>query len=245
MTDMLWQKSWLETRWRFLIGVALALCSAAATVLIYPRVLELMPLVPASGSGQIGEQIREAANLARDYRGYVWSQWFRQNLPQMATLFAILLGTADVVSQTRGALFTLSLPVSRARIAGVRLATGLAELFVLVFVSSFAVPLLSPAIGRTYGVADTVIHSACLFVVVCMFFTLAFLLSTVFSDPWRPILLAIGVAFVLSAVSHARVMSAESYFRTGQLPWAGMLIAATASAALYYAAVINIRRRDF
>jgi hypothetical protein len=245
MTDMLWQKSWLETRWRFLIGVALALCSAVATVLIYPRVLELIPLAPAGGSGEIGEKIREAAKLARDYRGYVWSQWFRQNLPKMATLFAILLGTADVVSQARGALFTLSLPVSRARIAGVRVATGLAELFVLVFVSSFAVPLLSPAIGRTYGAADTLIHSACLFVVVCMFFTLAFLLSTVFADPWRPILLAVGVAFVLSAVGHARVMSAESYFRTGQLPWVGLIVATIISAALYSAAVMNIRRRDF
>src|SRR5205823_6278201 len=70
MTDMLWHKSWLETRWRFLIGVALALCSAAATVLIYPRVLELVPLVPTGGTGQIGEQIREAARLTRDYRSY-------------------------------------------------------------------------------------------------------------------------------------------------------------------------------
>ncbi len=245
MTDMLWHKSWLETRWRFLIGVALALCSAAATVLIYPRVLELVPLVPSDASGQIGEQIREAAKLARDYRGYVWSQWFRQNLPQMATLFAILLGTTDVVSQSRGALFTLSLPVSRARVAGVRVATGLVELFILVFVSSFAVPILSPAIGRTYGAVDTLIHSACLFVVACLFFALAFLLSTIFADPWRPILLAIGVAIVLSAVSHARVMSAESYFRTGQLPWMGLLTIGAISTTLYYAAVMNIRRRDF
>lgn len=245
MTDMLWQKSWLETRWRFVIGVGLALCSAAATVLVYPRVLELVPLAPGNASGQIGEQIREAAKLARDYRGYVWSTWFRQNLPQMATLFAILLGASDVISQARGALFTLSLPVSRARVAGVRVATGLAELFVLVLVSSLAVPVLSPAIGRTYGAADTLIHSAVLFVVVCMFFMLAFLLSTVFADPWRPILLAVGIAIVLSAVGHARVMSAESYFRTGQLPWIGLSIAVTVSIALYYAAVLNIQRRDF
>ena len=245
MTDMLWHKSWLETRWRFLIGVALAVCSAAATVLIYPRVLELVPLAPSNAGGKIGEQIREAASLVRDYRGYVWSQWFRRNLPQMATLFAILLGTADFVSQSKGALFTMSLPVSRARLAAVRVATGLGELLLLVFVSSFVVPILSPAIGRSYGAADALIHSACLFVVVCMFFTLAFLLSTMFSDVWPPILIAIAVALVLSAISHSRVMSGESYFRTGHLPWIGLIAVAIASASLYYAAVINIRRRDF
>jgi hypothetical protein len=245
MTDMLWHKSWLETRWRFLIGVALAICSAAATVLIYPRVLELVPLVPGNVSGPIGEQIREAAKLTRDYRGYVWSHWYRQNLPQVATLFAIILGTADLASLSRGALFALALPVSRARIAGARAATGIMELFILVFVSSFAVPILSPAIGRSYGAADTLIHSAVLFVVVCMFFALAFLLSTMFSDPWRPLLIAIAVAFVLSAISHARVMSAESYFRTGRLPWIGLLVTALISAALYAAAVINLQRRDF
>ena len=64
--------------------------------------LELVPLVPSNASGQIGEQIREAAKLARDYRGYVWSQWFRQNMLQMWTLFAVLLGTGMAFAQTGG-----------------------------------------------------------------------------------------------------------------------------------------------
>ena len=34
---MLWYKSWLETRWRFLIGLALLMLSAAGTVLYYPH----------------------------------------------------------------------------------------------------------------------------------------------------------------------------------------------------------------
>ena len=77
---MLWYKSWLETRWRFLIGLALLLCLAGATVFTYPQVMKLMPMVPTNVTGPLGERIREAAALARDYRGYVWSQWFRQNL---------------------------------------------------------------------------------------------------------------------------------------------------------------------
>src|SRR3984893_17384521 len=93
-TDMLWYKSWLETRWRFLIGLGMLLCSAAVTVLTYPEVIKLLPMVPSNLSGPLGERIREAAELARSYRGYIWSPWFRQNLSQWTTLFAILLGTA-------------------------------------------------------------------------------------------------------------------------------------------------------
>src|SRR6266545_8206723 len=145
---MLWYKSWLETRWRFIIGVVLLMCSAAGTVLAYPKVLQLMPLLPnVEVSGELGRRIREAAELARDYRGYVWSQWFRQNLMQMWTLLAVLLGTGGLLSQTSGgaALFTLSLPASRTQLTGVRAAAGLAELLVLALIPSLLISLLSPA----------------------------------------------------------------------------------------------------
>lgn len=251
---MLWYKSWLETRWRFLIGLALLLCSAASTVLIYPRVLELMPQVPTNVGGELGRRIREAAELAREYRGYVWSQWFRQNLTQFATLFAVLLGTAGLLSHSGGALFTLSLPVSRSRLLAVRAATGLAELSILAFLPSLMIPLLSPAIGQSYGLGNTLVHSICLFVAASVFFSLAFLLSTAFSDPWRPLLIALGIAFAFalidqvsqsSAFSIFRVMSAEAWFRGGQVPWGGLLASAVVSAALYYGAIVNMARRDF
>src|SRR5215831_7949906 len=108
---MLWYKSWLETRWQFLIGLVLLMCSAAGAVLAYPRVMKLIPLVPALNfSGEIGRQIRESAELAREYRGYVWSEWFAKNLSEMWTFFAVLLGTGGLPSQASGdaALFTLS-----------------------------------------------------------------------------------------------------------------------------------------
>ncbi len=70
---MLWYKSWLETRWRFVIGLVLLMLSAIGTVLAYPEVMKLMPMVPPLNvSGEIAQRIREAAELAREYRGYVW-----------------------------------------------------------------------------------------------------------------------------------------------------------------------------
>ena len=255
---MLWYKSWLETRCRFLIGLVLLMCSAAATVFAYPKVMQLMPLVPTVDlSGEIGRRIKEAVELSRNYRGYVWSQWFRQNVTQMGTLFAVLLGTGGLLSQPSGSalLFTLSMPASRNRLLGVRAAAGLAEFLVLAFVPSLLIPLLSPAVGETYGVGNALIHSVCLFIAGAAFFSLAFLLSTVFSDLWRPLLIALSVAVVLGLCESAfrdlsrygifGVMSGEGYFRTGELPWLGLLGSAAASAAMLYGAAINIARRDF
>jgi ABC-2 type transport system permease protein len=255
---MLWYKAWLETRWRFLIGFALLLCSAIFTVLAYPQVLKLMPLVPQIDvSGEIGRRIKEAAELVREYRGYVWSQWFRQNLLQMWTLFAVLLGTGGLLAQSSGgaALFTLSLPASRNRLVGTRAGIALAELLAMAIVPSLLVPLVSPAIGESYGVGQALVHSLCLFVAGTAFFSLAFLLSTVFPDVWRPALIALFAAGVLGIAEEAfrelqpysifNVMRAELYFRTGEVPWLGLFVTAAASGAMLYAAAANIERHDF
>jgi hypothetical protein len=250
---MLWYKSWLETRWRFLIGLVLLIGSAAVTVFTYPQVLKLLQLVPAHAGGEVGRRIRESVELVREYRGYVWSEWFRQNLPQTWTLFAVLLGTGGSLTQASGggALFTLSMPVSRKRMLGVRTVTGLMELLVLAFVPSLVIPLLSPGIGQSYGVGNALVHSSCLFIAGSVFFSLACLLSTAFGDIWRPLLIALAAAAVLGLCEKVlqygifHVMSAESYFRRGDLPWAGLLVAAALSVAMQYGAAMNVARRDY
>ena len=255
---MLWYKSWLETRWRFVIGLLLLVLSAIATVFAYPQVVKLLPMVSnVDLGGELGRRVAESAELARDYHGYVWSQWFGQKLTQQWTLFAVLLGTGGLLAQSSGggALFTLSLPVSRNRLVGIRAATGLSELLVLAFVPSLLLPVFSPAVGQTYGIGHTLVHSACMFVAGSVFFSLAFLLSTVFSDVWRPLLIVLCAAIVLALSEYVfpelaryslfRVMSAEVYFRRGGLPWLGLLASAALSVAMLYVATRNIARQDF
>lgn len=255
---MLWYKAWLDTRWRFLIGLALLFGSAVTIVLAYPKVMQLMPMLPNlnSAGGELGRRIREAAELTRTYRGYVWSQFFGETPTQLGTLFAVLLGTGGLLSQSAGgALFTLSLPVSRRRLLGVRAAAGLAELFVLTLISSLAIPMASPLVGQTFSVSSAIVHAVCWFAAGAVFFSVALLFSTVFADVWRPLLLACAVGLVLALADFAfrdlgmfslfGVMTAETYFRTGALPWAGLLGSAAISAAVLYTASVNFARRDF
>jgi hypothetical protein len=253
---MLWYKSWLETRWRFLAGLAILVVSSAATVFVYPRLMELTPELSASeASGELGRRIREAIELSRSYRGYVWSQSFAANLAQMATLFAVLLGTGGFLSQSAGGLFTLSLPASRNRLLGIRVATGLTELFLVSMAAALVFSLLSPAIGQSYALRDALAHGLCLFIAGAVYFSVACLLSTMFADVWRPILLTCGLAFAmaigaefvagLQRYSLFRVMAGEVYFRSGVLPWTGLFLSMMASAALLYGASFNFARRDF
>ena len=255
---MLWYKSWLETRWRFVIGLALLMLSACSTILTYPQVVRLLSSMPTPDlGGAIGRRVADSLELARDYRGYVWSQAIRQNLLQMWAIFAALIGTGGLLAQGsgHGALFTLSLPVSRTRLFGVRVATGAAELLLLALGPMLLFPLLSPAVGQSYRITDALIHSACLFVAGGIFFSLATLLSTIFSGVWRPLLMVLVIAMVIgtldlivrdrSPFSLVRVIAAEDYFRGFGFPWFGLLATAAASAAMLYGAAINFARRDF
>jgi ABC-2 type transport system permease protein len=256
---MLWYKAWLDTRGRFLIGAVVLPCAAIFMVLAYPSVVGLLPALPTVESGgMLGRQIGEAMELLRDYRGYVWSQWFRQTPTNAGALFAALLGTGGLVSAPGGggaALFTLSLPATRHQLIVVRAASGLAQWFALAFASSLVIPLFSPAVGQSYGVGAALVHGLCLFVGGSVIYSLALFLSTFFSDLWRPWLItlaaAVPIAFAeqmspeLSRFGLFGVMTGQHFFRTGNVPWLGLIVAAAASAALLYAAAVSFARRDF
>jgi hypothetical protein len=253
---MLWHKSWLETRWRFVIALATLMLVACGSVFDYPRVAPLVATAKIDASGTAGRLLNEALEAERTYRGFIWWQLFRQNLTQLGTLFAALLGSGGLLAHgAAGTLFTLSLPVSRTRVLGVRSATALFELLALMLASSFLITFLSPLVGQSYSAADALAHAMCLFFGAAMFFSLAFLLSTVFADVWRPLLIsccaAVGVAvvqIVLRPVVHFsvfQVMSGESYFRGSGLPWLGLLATSAVSGLLLYLAVRNIARQDF
>lgn len=251
-------KCWLDTRWRFLIGLCILLVSAAGIVLVYPRAARLLAALPTvDTSDPIGRRIQQSAELMRSYRGYLFGQWFDQSALQQWTLFAVLLGSGGLISSgsESAALFTLSLPLSRREIIGTRAVVGLAELAALALVPSLLIVVFSPAVGERYSVVDALVHGGCLLVAGSAFFNLALLLSTVFHDVWRPLLFTIGVAVALSLVEQVpvdaarfgifHVMSGDTYFRSGAFPWVGLLAAATVSAGLFYGASTNLARRDF
>lgn len=253
---MLWYKAWLETRWRFYIGLIVLAAIAILTALTQPLVLKLIPSFQGV-QGKFGEELRAAFNLMRDYRSYIWMQWWAKNLVQAWTVLAVLIAAGGLVTETsRGcALFTLALPVTRRRLLWVRAALGALETAVLALVPSLVIPAISPLIGQSYWRVDLLLHPLFLVGGGMVFFSFTFLLSTVFTDQLKPIVIAVGLAAFLGVLWMAirdlapyslfKVMSAESYFYRGVLPWKGLIISLAMSAAMFYASFRIVERRDF
>jgi hypothetical protein len=221
------------------------------TVFGYPvvarRVLPLAPLPETSDA--LGRALRESLELARTFRGYAYSNAFSDNFAQLGTLFAVLLGVGALRREAAGTLFTLSLPVSRRQILATRALSGLLELLVISLVPSLTIAMLAPAIGERFGMTTALVHALCLFAGTSVFFALTFLLSTLFTDNWKPglIVCAIAIGFALSKAIPGPywLIRGDSYFYDARIPWLALVAAAATSFALIYAALVTIDDRDF
>ena len=261
-TRMLWHKAWLDTRWRFWVGLFVVVLAACGVVLSYPRALVVANALEQSpgvvlGAGPAATRVEEALSLVRMYPAYVSSQLYQQELPQLWCLFAMVIGAGGIVSQAArsGGLFTLALPVSRLEIVTARAGVGLFELLVIALAPAVVVPALSPVVGQSYHVSDGLVHAALLFGGGAVFFCFTFLMSSIFSDVWRPPLLMAAVFFSIAALRSivprftsftlAPVITGASYFQTGSIPWTALLLSMLTSLVFLWLAARNVARRDF
>jgi hypothetical protein len=250
---MLWHKAWLDTRWRFLLALALLLVLACGSALTFPSVRDFLASieVPVVADEEAAAEFRESLELTRSFRGYAWSQWFAQSFPVLLTLMAALLGSGSpLVKGGSGALFSLALPVSRGRWIGTRAGTGAGELFMLALAPSLAFTALAPVVGERFAASEALVYGVSAFAGASLFLGLAVFLSTLFNDVWRPLLLTcVGALAIGLIVPHDlglfRAMGGETYFFESTLAWPTLLVSIVLATGLVYAAAANVARRDF
>jgi hypothetical protein len=254
---MLWHKAWSDLRWRAVTGVIVLLLSAMGTVFGFPlvagRVMSMGEL--PQGGGLVNEAIREAVELSRTFRGYVWMNAFSENLSQLGMLFAVLLGSGGLRTEAVGTLYTLSLPFSRRAFMSTRAAVGLLALLAATMMPALAIAAMAPAVGEHFPIVAAIVHGVCLFAGAAVFFGLTFWLSTSFPDPWRPGLIAFGAGTVLGLCETFlfrsqpwglfHVASGARYFRGDGVPWLGILVLAALAAALVHRAIVSVEHRDY
>ena len=206
--------------------------------------------------GEIGRRLKDIADLSRTYPWLHRAQALRQNVTQMLSFFAVLLGTAGCSRSVRSARSSRSRFPSRATAArreGRHRACGLGGAGVR--------PDLDPPadLPRRRGALR---HRRRARSRRCLFAPLALSGSALRScsprcstTRVRPVLIACAIAAVLgiaeaffgelSRYSLFGVMSGETYFRDGGVPWLGLLASAAVSAAMLFAASRNLARQDF
>jgi ABC-type transport system involved in multi-copper enzyme maturation permease subunit len=242
---MLWYKAWLDTRWRFLTGVAVLLSITALIVFSYNEAMHQTAVLGLD------------RQIFRSYRAYLWGAGIQEGIRQLVALFAVVLGAGGLLSQASrgGGRFMLSLPISRDQLLWSRTVVGLAQLAALAFLSPLVLTALSPAIGQSYSVIDAMVHGLCLFVGGSLLFSATAWLSTVFNDVWWPPLVALCFVVVIGFVhmlltgpspnNLLGVMTGEAWFREQRLPVVGLLVTGTVSALLLYLTQLRLARIDF
>jgi hypothetical protein len=259
---MLWEKSWWETRWGLLLYIGVAMLFAVWRPLEQADLAEWISSL-RERAPRWSEDSRGLLPLLSSYQGYVWSYWFKLALLGMWPIYAVAqgatMGAASCPWMAGGAgaagLFTFSLPVSRRRVLLTHAALVAVEMVLVALMPSLVFPIASRLNGGDIPFGSTVVYALLLSLGGMVFPALSFLLTAVFNSQLK--VMAIGIAlalalfFPISPVEEYpwwniyHVMSGETYFRYGRIPWLGLLASLAISALMMFAAVRIYERRDF
>ena len=255
---MLWRKSWRETWFMVLVFLGMALLFIAWRPLVAPWVSPL-----EEGAPTWSEDLRRLLPLLRSHQSSVWSYWFKLMLLMMWPMYAVAQGVTLYVASCpwmgggpgAAGLFTFSLPVSRRRVLLTHAALVGVELVLVAIAPSLIFPIVSHLTGGNVTFGSTLVYALLLSLGGMIFPAFSYLLTAVFNSQWK--VFVIGIVFVFTLFFPIRlveeypwwnvyhVMSGETYFRYGKIPWLGLLASLAVSTAMMFAAVRIYERRDF
>jgi hypothetical protein len=259
---MLWYKVWLETRFRFFLGIAAISALCAFYVFLRPvavaRWTELLRLHPdLHRPWWMNRAIAE-------YPFYIWRVLFDGQLPYAWAGFAVLIGIGGLTQECgRGtAGFTLSLPVPRRRLASAQITLSCLEVIVLGLLPAVLVPVVSHFVHQNYSVGEAMCRGLLMAIAGLTLFSLALLLSALSESPNVPLLVSISIVillqsvvgpyendlkepFLLQAVDLFKVLSGPPDLHWRSFPWTGLLVSTVAALLLSASAIRVIQNRDY
>ena len=150
---MLLYKAWIDTRVRFLAGLAGVAIICIHNMEQHTGLVRLWSVPGNSGFPQ--------AEI-HDYGWYLWRRLYDESLQQIWALFAVLLAFGGLIRErTSGTVsFSLGLPVSRRRWLFTRLAAVGMESVALSLFSVLVIIVGSAAIHQTFSLSQVLLHTA-------------------------------------------------------------------------------------
>lgn len=259
---MLWYKVWLETRFRFFLGIATISALCAFYVFFRPaavaRWTELLRLYP---DWHRPWWIDRAIN---EYPFYIWRILFDGSLRYLWAGLAILIGIGGLTQETpKGtAGFTLSLPVPRRHLAFSQMALSCLELTTLALLPAIVIPLLSRFAGGSYSPSEAICRGLLIAGGGLVIFSFSLLLSALSESPYVPMLVSAATAIFLEsvvgpyendlkepllfrAVDLFRLISGPPDLQWRSFPWVGLLASAVVALILGMGTIRVMETRDY
>jgi ABC-2 type transport system permease protein len=236
---VLWYKAWLETRSRFL--------TCLATLTLFSAIF-----------------VHHAQGLLRpewksDFNRLLFVN--QQFLVIMWILAAVLLGMGGIVREKAvgTSSLTLALPVSRARLLGVRIGMGVLEATVLGAVPWVAVFFVSSLARKPILITQVASYVLLLLGGGLVYFAMSILVSSLVIGEYTAPALAFGVVLLAAMVSDAwfrpfnlwRLVTGDfsidrsTYLLSEHLPWLGILASLSVAALMLLASTLVVQRREF
>lgn len=238
---MLWYKAWLETRSRFLI--ALVGISALCSYFVFHGNREKLWFTKVSYYSMV---------IHEGHATLVMTWIVAVTLLMMGGL----LGEKAVGASS----FTLALPVSRARLMGVRIGVGFLQAMTLVVVPWIAMLLISSFTGFTHSMFQVGFHMVLLAGGGLLFLAMALLVSTFVEGEYTAPLVSFGGVILLvigfggeslRAYNPVRFLTGEQFLDrhtmllVGPIPWMHIGVTILIAAFSVVMSVTAIRRREF
>jgi len=236
---VLWYKAWLETRSRFL--TCLAVLTAFCVLFIHHAQGFLRP--------EWKTDFYRLLFIAQEYVVIVW------------ILSVVLLGMGGLVREkaTGMSSLTLSLPVSRAHLLGVRIAVGILEAISLGVVPWVTIFLVSYAGGMPVLLRQVAFYAFLLVAGGLVYFAMAVLVSSLVEGEYTAPAVAFGLVFLAAILFDAwlrrfnlwRLVTGDYYvdkktfLLLGHFPWLGTLTSLSVAGLMLLASVKVIQEREF
>jgi ABC-2 type transport system permease protein len=236
---VLWYKSWLETKPRFLTSLAtLTLFSA---IFVYH----------AQGL------IRPEFTLDLNRLLFVNQQF----LVIMWILSVVLLGMGGIIREKAigTSSLTLALPVGRMRLLISRIGIGLLEAIVLGLLPWLAVVTEMSIVNKPIPISQVTSYVVLLVAGGLVFFAMGVLVSSLVGGEYTAPALAFGIVLLVAIISDAwfreysvwRLVTGDlsinrgTYLLPQHLPWLGILASLCLALLMMAASVFSLQKRDF
>jgi ABC-2 type transport system permease protein len=242
---VIWFKTWVESRQRFLLASAAILLAVVWAVLNCDEAMRRFDRVPPITFTQ-----------------YVWLVYAgRFQLVWAAS--ALFLGLGGLLREHAfgTAQYTLSLPVTRSRWLAARAIIGLGEAAVLAAIPVIAIPIAARMAGRTYPAFEALKLSGLLLAAGIVFFFLGVFYSSLLGGEFASMIAGLFSIYLIftsqdylyrwlpyfsmsNFLSGADVVDRATGFLTA-VPWPGVLKSLAAAVLLYVSAREITAHRDF